>query len=246
MIRTSSSSILLPQYLYFHSQLFHLFSLLIFFQALFLLSSRSVVSDSATQLSIPGSAALQVPLPSTTSQSLLIFMSIESVMLSTHLILCHPLLLLPSTSFSASGSFPMSLLFKITGFLHNCITLSPNLQMGDMFVGLCRYMVYSQTGFSSREVEEKNQVFQNKEGCILMIQSFNIPQCSVELTFFFSPHSIHLIQSVVEIHYLKLRFAFTLSNPRSTVCSILPPTKPLLCLKNCPQSKSHCSSLAQW
>ena len=32
----------------------------------------------------------------TISWSLLKFMSIESVMLSTHLILCHPLLLLPS------------------------------------------------------------------------------------------------------------------------------------------------------
>ena len=40
--------------------------------------------------------AQQVPLSSTISQSLLKFMSIESVMLSTHLILCHPLLLLPS------------------------------------------------------------------------------------------------------------------------------------------------------
>ena len=38
----------------------------------------------------------QVPLPSTTSLSLLKFMSIESVMLSNHLILCSPLLLLPS------------------------------------------------------------------------------------------------------------------------------------------------------
>ena len=34
----------------------------------------------------------------TNSQSLLRLMSIESVMLSNHLILCHPLLLLPSIS----------------------------------------------------------------------------------------------------------------------------------------------------
>ena len=39
-------------------------------------------------------------------------MSIESVMPSNHLILCHPLLL-PSTS--ASGSFPMSQLFALGG-----------------------------------------------------------------------------------------------------------------------------------
>ena len=45
---------------------------------------------------IPWTAAHQAPLPFTISQSLLQFMSIESVMLSNHLILCHPLLLLPS------------------------------------------------------------------------------------------------------------------------------------------------------
>ena len=41
-------------------------------------------------------AAHQVPLSSTISQSLLKFMSIELVMLSKYLCLCHPLLLLPS------------------------------------------------------------------------------------------------------------------------------------------------------
>ena len=40
--------------------------------------------------------ACQAPPSSTISQSLLKFVSIESVMLSNHLILCHPLPLLPS------------------------------------------------------------------------------------------------------------------------------------------------------
>ena len=44
----------------------------------------------------PRTAALQVPLSFTISQSLLRLMSIESVMLTNHLILCHPLLFLPS------------------------------------------------------------------------------------------------------------------------------------------------------
>ena len=44
----------------------------------------------------PGTLACQVPLSSTISRSLLKFMPIESVMPSNHLILCHPLLLLPS------------------------------------------------------------------------------------------------------------------------------------------------------
>ena len=44
----------------------------------------------------PWSAAGQAPLSSTISQSLLKFMSIESVLLSNHFILCLPLLLLPT------------------------------------------------------------------------------------------------------------------------------------------------------
>ena len=53
--------------------------------------SRSVVSDSAT----PWIAARQASLSITNSRSSLRLASIESVMPSNHLILCHPLLLLP-------------------------------------------------------------------------------------------------------------------------------------------------------
>ena len=44
----------------------------------------------------PWTAECQTPLSSTICQSLLKFMSIERVILSNHLILCHPFLLLPS------------------------------------------------------------------------------------------------------------------------------------------------------
>ena len=54
--------------------------------------SRSVVSDSGT----PWIAAHQTSLSITNSQSLLKLMPIESVLPSNHLILCHPLLHLPS------------------------------------------------------------------------------------------------------------------------------------------------------
>ena len=57
------------------------------------LFSRSVVSNS---LWSPWTAACQGSLFFTTSWSLLKLMSIESVVPSNHLILCHPLLLLPS------------------------------------------------------------------------------------------------------------------------------------------------------
>ena len=56
--------------------------------------SRSVVSNSAT----PWTTARQASLSITNSRSLLKLMSVESVMPSNHLILCHPLLLLPSIS----------------------------------------------------------------------------------------------------------------------------------------------------
>ena len=54
--------------------------------------SHSVVSDSAT----PWTATCQASLSITNSQTLPKVMSIELVMPSSHLILCHPLLLLPS------------------------------------------------------------------------------------------------------------------------------------------------------
>ena len=50
-------------------------------------------------------AACQASLSITNSRSLLKLMSIELVMPSNHLILCHPLFL---PSFPASGSFPIS------------------------------------------------------------------------------------------------------------------------------------------
>ena len=52
----------------------------------------------------PWTAAHQAPLSITNSQSLLKLMSIESLMPSNHLILCRPLLLLPSI-FPSIGTF---------------------------------------------------------------------------------------------------------------------------------------------
>ena len=72
--------------------------------------SHSVVFNSAT----PWTTARQASLSITDSWSLLIFMSIELVMPSNHLVLCRPLLLLPSI-FPASGTFPMSQFFASGG-----------------------------------------------------------------------------------------------------------------------------------
>ena len=59
----------------------------------------------------PWTAACQGSLSFTISQSLLTLMSIESVMPSNHLILCHPLLLLPSI-------FPSIRVFSSESVLH--------------------------------------------------------------------------------------------------------------------------------
>ena len=56
----------------------------------------SSVAQSGPTLCDPMTAARQASLSITNSQSLLKLMSIESVMPSSHLILCHPLLLLPT------------------------------------------------------------------------------------------------------------------------------------------------------
>ena len=97
------------------------------------LFSRQVVSDSVT----PWTAAGQVPLSFTISQGLLKLMSIELMMPSNYLILCRPLLLLPSIfpsirvfsselalcirwpkywSFSPSGEYSGLISFRIDWF----------------------------------------------------------------------------------------------------------------------------------
>jgi len=75
----------------------------------------SVQSLSHVQLlAIPWTAAHQASLSMTNSGSSLKLMSIESVKPSNHLMLCHPLLLLPSI-FPTSGCFPVSQFFVSGG-----------------------------------------------------------------------------------------------------------------------------------
>ena len=75
----------------------------------FLIQSLSHIQLFAT----PWTIACQASLPITNSQSLLELISIESVMSSNHLILCHPLLLPPS-------NFPSIRVFSRESFL--CIS----------------------------------------------------------------------------------------------------------------------------
>ena len=88
---------------------------------LLLLLSRSHVRLFAT----PGTAAYQASLFFPVSLNLLKSMSIESVMLCNHLILCHPLLFLPQ-SFAASGSFPVNYLWLRTKYWSFNFIISPS------------------------------------------------------------------------------------------------------------------------
>ena len=78
------------------------------------LDASSVQFSHVQLFATPWTAAHQASLSIINSKSLSKPMSVESVMSSSHLILCRPLLLLPSI-FSASGSFQMSQFFASGG-----------------------------------------------------------------------------------------------------------------------------------
>ena len=75
----------------------------------------------------PWTVAHQASLSFSISQSLLKLMSIESIMPSSHLILCHPFSSCPQ-SFPASGSFPVSWLFTSGGQSFGASVLTMNIQ----------------------------------------------------------------------------------------------------------------------
>ena len=88
--------------------------------------SVTVQSLSHVQLFVtPWTVAHQAPLSSTISQSLLKFMSIEAVMLSNHLILCCPLLLVPSI-FPSIRVFSNELVLYIRWSKHGSFSISPS------------------------------------------------------------------------------------------------------------------------
>ena len=112
----------------------------------------------------PRAAARQASRSFTISRSFLKLMSIESVMPSNHLTLCHPLLLLPSI-FSASGSFPMSRLLasggQSTGASASASVLPMNIQdwfpLG--FTGLISLQFKGLSRVFSNTTVQKHQFF---------------------------------------------------------------------------------------
>ena len=115
----------------------------------------------------PWTVAHQAPLSSTISQSLLRFVSIESVMPFNHLILCCPFPFF-CQSFPASGSFPMSWLFtsggQSTGASASASVLAMNIQ-GWLPFRLTGWISLQSKGLSrvfSSTAVQKHQFFGNQ------------------------------------------------------------------------------------
>ena len=120
------------------------------------LDSISSVQSSRVQLfATPWTAARQVSLSITNSQSLLKLMSIKSVMPSNHLILCCPLLLPPSI-------FPSIRVFSNESVLHirwpKCWSFSFNISPSNEHPGL---ISFKWTGWISLQSKGLSRVFSN-------------------------------------------------------------------------------------
>ena len=116
----------------------------------------SVQLLSCVQLFVtPWTTAHQASLSFTISQSLLKLMSIESMMPSNHLILCYPLLLLPSI-FPTSGSFSVSWLFTSGGQSIGASALASVLP-----INIQGWLPLGLTGLISLQSKGLSRVFSN-------------------------------------------------------------------------------------
>ena len=88
----------------------------------------------------PGTAAHQASLFITKSQSLLKLMFVESVMPSNHLILCHPLLLLPSI-FPSIGVFSNGLALYIRWLKYWGFSFSSSISPSNEYSGLISFRI---------------------------------------------------------------------------------------------------------
>ena len=128
-------------------------------------SSSSVQSLSRVRLfATPWTAARQASLSITNSRSLLKLMSIESVMTSNHLILCHPLLLLPSI-FPSIRVFSNELVLRIKWpkYWSYSFSITPSNNIQDWFpLGLIGWTSLQSKGLSrlySNTTVQKHQFF---------------------------------------------------------------------------------------
>ena len=126
----------------------------------------SSVAQSFSLFVTPLTAACQVSLSITNSGSLLKFMSIKSVMPSNHLILCHPLLLLPSIFPALSLSNESVLRIRWPKCWSFCFIISPNEYSGLISIGLTGLISLQSRGLLrvvSNTTVQKYQFFGIKE-----------------------------------------------------------------------------------
>ena len=133
------------------------------FSTVIIIQFSSVQSLSHVRLCDPMNYSTPASLSITNSWSLPKLMSIESVMPSSHLIFCCPLILLPP-SLPASGSFPMSQLFnwggQSIGVLASASVLPMNTQ--DWSLGWTGWISLQSKGLSrvfSNTTLQKHQFF---------------------------------------------------------------------------------------
>ena len=112
----------------------------------------------------PWTAARQAPLSSIIFWSLLKFMSIDSVMLSKHLILCSPLLLLPSVFPRIRVFFNESALcIRCPKYWSFSFTISPSSEYSGLFLlRLTGFVSFQSKGLSrvfSSTTVQKHQFF---------------------------------------------------------------------------------------
>ena len=111
----------------------------------------------------PWTAARQVPLSSTISQSFLKLISIKSMMPSNHLILCCPLFLLP-------WIFPIIRVFSTESTLRirwsKYWSFSFSISPSNEYPGLICFRIGSHCFYSSQLTEHRNMCVYNKVMCI--------------------------------------------------------------------------------
>ena len=136
-----------------------------------LLFSSSVVSDSAT----PWTAIYQASLSFIISQSLFKFISIESTMLSNHLIPCHPLLLLSSVFPSIRVfSSEWALCIRWPKYWSFSFSISPSKE----YLGLISYRIDWLDILAVQETLKSLLQHQSPKASILQCSAFFILQLS--------------------------------------------------------------------
>ena len=186
---------------------------------LLLLFSCSVVSDSVTLWT----AACQASLSITICWSLLKLMSIESVMPSNHLVLCHPLLLLPALfpsirifsnesplcikwpkhwsfifSISPSNEYSGLISFRIDWFDLLAIqgTLKSLIQCYSSKASILQHSAFFMVQLSHPYITTENTIALTRQTYVIRVMSLFFNMLS-SLVIAFLPRSKHLLTSLL-------------------------------------------------